>query len=184
MRFLVHNGKQYVPVHVVPEMVGHKLGEFAPSRQPYKGKCVPSFLFSTLLPRDDELNASPAGPVSGRQVPRHEGERGVSSAASRRFSSDSTWRSCCNYSFPTLPSSSLGEAVQREGSNISTLASMPFPRNLQLPLHSPLLRHSFRYFARNCITVQLSRYYSTNRRRGGADGAEGRNEVWRKRRNR
>ncbi|GAA5889383.1 hypothetical protein JCM16303_005370 [Sporobolomyces ruberrimus] len=37
LRFLVHNGKQYVPVHVTPEMVGHKLGEFAPSRQPYRG---------------------------------------------------------------------------------------------------------------------------------------------------
>ncbi|SCV73027.1 BQ2448_6952 [Microbotryum intermedium] len=38
MRFLVHNGKQYVPVHVTPEMVGFKLGQFAPSRQPYKGR--------------------------------------------------------------------------------------------------------------------------------------------------
>ncbi|GAA5882524.1 hypothetical protein JCM1840_000646 [Sporobolomyces johnsonii] len=38
MRFLVHNGKQYVPVHITPEMVGHKLGEFAPSRQPYRGR--------------------------------------------------------------------------------------------------------------------------------------------------
>ncbi|BGP43300.1 mitochondrial ribosomal small subunit component [Rhodotorula kratochvilovae] len=38
MRFLVHNGKQYVPLHITPEMVGHKLGEFAPSRQPYRGK--------------------------------------------------------------------------------------------------------------------------------------------------
>ena len=42
MRFLVHNGKQYVPLHITPEMVGHKLGEFAPSRQPYRGKCVNS----------------------------------------------------------------------------------------------------------------------------------------------
>ncbi|KAK4052273.1 mitochondrial ribosomal small subunit component [Microbotryomycetes sp. JL221] len=38
MRFLVHNGKQYVPISVTPEMVGHKLGEFAPSRQPFRGK--------------------------------------------------------------------------------------------------------------------------------------------------
>ncbi|GAA5822974.1 hypothetical protein JCM3770_002485 [Rhodotorula araucariae] len=38
MRFLVHNGKQYVPLHITPEMVGHKLGEFAPTRQPYRGK--------------------------------------------------------------------------------------------------------------------------------------------------
>ena len=28
----VHNGKDYVPVVVVPEMVGHKLGEFSLTR--------------------------------------------------------------------------------------------------------------------------------------------------------
>jgi small subunit ribosomal protein S19 len=30
--FQVHNGKQFVPVAVSEEMVGHKLGEFAPTR--------------------------------------------------------------------------------------------------------------------------------------------------------
>ena len=28
----VHDGKKHVPVYVTEEMVGHKLGEFAPSR--------------------------------------------------------------------------------------------------------------------------------------------------------
>ncbi len=28
----VHDGKKHVPVYVVENMVGHKLGEFAPSR--------------------------------------------------------------------------------------------------------------------------------------------------------
>ena len=32
----VHNGKQFVPVFVSENMVGHKLGEFAPTRT-YKG---------------------------------------------------------------------------------------------------------------------------------------------------
>ena len=32
----VHNGKQFVPVYVQENMVGHKLGEFAPSRT-YRG---------------------------------------------------------------------------------------------------------------------------------------------------
>ena len=32
----VHNGRQHVPVLVNEEMVGHKLGEFAPTRT-YKG---------------------------------------------------------------------------------------------------------------------------------------------------
>jgi small subunit ribosomal protein S19 len=30
--FLVHNGKQHVKVFVTEDMVGHKLGEFAPTR--------------------------------------------------------------------------------------------------------------------------------------------------------
>ena len=30
--FEVHNGKNHIKVFVVEEMVGHKLGEFAPSR--------------------------------------------------------------------------------------------------------------------------------------------------------
>jgi|SRR6516162_8255606 small subunit ribosomal protein S19 len=31
--FLVHNGKTFVKVFVSEDMVGHKLGEFAPTRQ-------------------------------------------------------------------------------------------------------------------------------------------------------
>jgi small subunit ribosomal protein S19 len=30
--FAVHNGRQYIPLYVSEEMIGHKLGEFAPSR--------------------------------------------------------------------------------------------------------------------------------------------------------
>jgi len=30
--FAVHNGKKFVPVFVTENMVGHKLGEFAPTR--------------------------------------------------------------------------------------------------------------------------------------------------------
>ena len=32
----VHNGKKHVPVYVTEDMVGHKLGEFAPTRT-FKG---------------------------------------------------------------------------------------------------------------------------------------------------
>ncbi len=32
----VHNGRQFVPVYVQENMVGHKLGEFAPTRT-YRG---------------------------------------------------------------------------------------------------------------------------------------------------
>jgi small subunit ribosomal protein S19 len=34
--FAVHNGKMFVPVFVTENMVGHKLGEFAPTRT-FKG---------------------------------------------------------------------------------------------------------------------------------------------------
>lgn len=34
--FAVHNGKQHIPVFVTENMVGHKLGEFAPTRK-FKG---------------------------------------------------------------------------------------------------------------------------------------------------
>ncbi|AGN24402.1 30S ribosomal protein S19 [Erysipelothrix rhusiopathiae] len=31
--FAVHNGKEHVPVFVTEDMVGHKLGEFVPTRR-------------------------------------------------------------------------------------------------------------------------------------------------------
>ena len=34
--FAVHNGKEHIPVYVTEDMVGHKLGEFAPTRT-FKG---------------------------------------------------------------------------------------------------------------------------------------------------
>lgn len=32
LTFAVHNGKKFLPVFVAEDMVGHKLGEFAPTR--------------------------------------------------------------------------------------------------------------------------------------------------------
>ena len=29
----IHNGKEHIPIKIVEEMVGHKLGEFAPTRK-------------------------------------------------------------------------------------------------------------------------------------------------------
>ena len=31
--FLIHNGKNFIPITISEEMVGHKLGEFSPTRQ-------------------------------------------------------------------------------------------------------------------------------------------------------
>lgn len=35
----VHNGRQHIPIFISDEMVGHKLGEFAPTRT-YRGHAV------------------------------------------------------------------------------------------------------------------------------------------------
>ncbi|HDI79175.1 MAG TPA: 30S ribosomal protein S19 [Desulfobacteraceae bacterium] len=35
LTFAVHNGRRFIPVFVTEEMVGHKLGEFAPTRTFY-----------------------------------------------------------------------------------------------------------------------------------------------------
>jgi small subunit ribosomal protein S19 len=37
--FAVHNGNKFIPVYVQDQMVGHKLGEFAPTRT-YHGHAV------------------------------------------------------------------------------------------------------------------------------------------------
>ena len=36
LTFNVHNGNKFIPVYVTENMVGHKLGEFAPTRN-YRG---------------------------------------------------------------------------------------------------------------------------------------------------
>jgi small subunit ribosomal protein S19 len=40
LTFMVHNGRKFIPVYVTQEMVGHRLGEFAPTRTfgGHKGK--------------------------------------------------------------------------------------------------------------------------------------------------
>ena len=35
LTFLVHNGKKHIPVYITDGMVGHKLGEFSPTRTYY-----------------------------------------------------------------------------------------------------------------------------------------------------
>ena len=35
LTFGVHNGRKHIPVNVTEDMVGHKLGEFAPTRTYY-----------------------------------------------------------------------------------------------------------------------------------------------------
>ena len=57
--FLIHNGKKFIPIRISEEMVGHKLGEFSPTRQ-----------FSGHTPADKkaaqtEATAAPTAPAPG-----------------------------------------------------------------------------------------------------------------------
>ena len=54
--FLIHNGKKFIPIKISEEMVGHKLGEFSPTRQ-----------FSGHTPADKKAaeEAASAAPSAG-----------------------------------------------------------------------------------------------------------------------
>ena len=52
----VHNGKKFIPVYVTENMVGHKLGEFAPTRT-FKGHTTKS------------EKAAAAAPAAGAPAP-------------------------------------------------------------------------------------------------------------------
>ncbi len=52
----VHNGKKFIPVYVTENMVGHKLGEFAPTRT-FKGHTTKSEKAASAAPA--------AGPPAG-----------------------------------------------------------------------------------------------------------------------
>jgi small subunit ribosomal protein S19 len=58
----VHNGRKFVPVYVTENMVGHKLGEFSPTRQ-FKGhttKSEKAAIVAAAVPA-----AAPAAPKAG-----------------------------------------------------------------------------------------------------------------------
>ena len=55
----VHNGRKFVPVYLTENMVGHKLGEFSPTRQ-FKGHSARSDKAATAAP------GAPAAPAGGK----------------------------------------------------------------------------------------------------------------------
>ncbi len=52
----VHNGKKFIPVYITEQMIGHKLGEFAPTRT-FKGHAV-----KAALERAAGVAGAPGGP--------------------------------------------------------------------------------------------------------------------------
>src|SRR5438445_12658774 len=57
----VHNGKKFIPVYVTEQMIGHKLGEFAPTRT-FKGHAVKVALEKAAAPTPAGGGAAPAAP--------------------------------------------------------------------------------------------------------------------------
>ena len=55
----VHNGKKFIPVYVTENMVGHKLGEFAPTRA-FKGHTTKSEKAAAAAPAAGAPAAAPA----------------------------------------------------------------------------------------------------------------------------
>jgi small subunit ribosomal protein S19 len=56
----VHNGKQHIPVYITENMVGHKLGEFALTRQ-FKGHSADRKTSGTPTGAPAPAAAAPAG---------------------------------------------------------------------------------------------------------------------------
>ena len=61
----VHNGKKFIPVYITEQMVGHKLGEFAPTRT-FKGHAVRAALERAAglagAPAAGTATGAPGGP--------------------------------------------------------------------------------------------------------------------------
>lgn len=61
----VHNGKKFIPVYITEQMVGHKLGEFAPTRS-FKGHAVKAALEKAAAAAGAP---APAGAATGGAAP-------------------------------------------------------------------------------------------------------------------
>ena len=59
----VHNGRKFIPVYVTEQMVGHKLGEFSPTRT-FKGHAVKAALERAAAAAGAPA-AAPAGGAGG-----------------------------------------------------------------------------------------------------------------------
>src|ERR1019366_3040535 len=55
----VHNGRKFIPAYVTEQMIGHKLGEFAPTRT-FKGHAV-----KAALERAAGVAGAPGAPAAG-----------------------------------------------------------------------------------------------------------------------
>ena len=68
--FLIHNGKKFIPIKISEEMVGHKLGEFSPTRQ-----------FAGHTPADKKAAADAAAATPGPAAPGSKKPAGTTAPA-------------------------------------------------------------------------------------------------------
>jgi len=69
--FLIHNGKKFIPIKISEEMVGHKMGEFSPTRQ-----------FSGHTPADKKAAEVAAAATTPGAAPRTGGLAGAKTSSS------------------------------------------------------------------------------------------------------
>ena len=62
--FAVHNGNKFIPVYVTENMVGHKLGEFSPTRL-FRGHRAPG--------KEDKSVSKPGAPAAASAAPAAKG---------------------------------------------------------------------------------------------------------------
>jgi len=66
----VHNGRKFIPVYITEQMIGHKLGEFAPTRT-FKGHAVRAALERAAgVAAPGAPGAGPGAPGAGAPAPR------------------------------------------------------------------------------------------------------------------
>jgi len=69
----VHNGKKFIPVYITEQMVGHKLGEFSPTRT-FKGHAVKAALEKAAAaagaPAPGAAGAAPAAGSGAAPAPK------------------------------------------------------------------------------------------------------------------
>ena len=59
----VHNGKKFIPVYITENMVGHKLGEFSPTRT-FRGHGTRGAAERAAAPAGPAAAAAPAAPAT------------------------------------------------------------------------------------------------------------------------
>ena len=73
--FLIHNGKKFIPIKISEEMVGHKLGEFSPTRQfsghtPADKKAAQTAAVESVTPSTAPGAAKPGATIPGAIKPK------------------------------------------------------------------------------------------------------------------